>query len=115
MRVLHFLVWAVTCYFVFGLEVIRGDQDANTGPPTVETEAGAVIGKIEFLSLGKSAYEYLGIPYAVPPVGDLRFADPKPAKPWTGIRDAMSYGKACPRPSLPVPISGFEPGQIFSG
>lgn len=59
MRVLHFLVWAVTCYFVFGLEVIRGDQDANTGPPTVETEAGAVIGKIEFLPLGKSAYEIL--------------------------------------------------------
>jgi len=105
----HFLVWAVACYFVFGLEVIRADQDDNPGPPTVETEAGAVTGKIESLPLGKSAYEYLGIPYAVPPVGDLRFADPKPAKPWTGIRDATSYGKACPRPSLPVPISGFEP------
>jgi len=75
----------------------------------VETEAGAVMGKIESLPLGKSAYEYLGIPYAEPPVGDLRFAEPKPAKPWTGIRDATSYGKACPRPSLPVPISGFEP------
>lgn len=111
----HFLVWVVACYFVFGLEVIRADQDDNPGPPTVETEAGAVTGKIESLPLGKSAYEYLGIPYAVPPVGDLRFADPKPAKPWTGIRDATSYGKACPRPSLPVPISGFEPGQVVSG
>ncbi|KAJ7393151.1 neurexin protein binding [Desmophyllum pertusum] len=66
-------------------------------------------GKIETLPLGKIAYEYLGIPYAEPPVGDLRFAAPVPSKPWSDVRDATSYGKACPRPSMPVPVSGFEP------
>ena len=109
----HSLISVVACYFVFELELIRGKQDDNTGPPTVETEAGALMGKTESLPLGKAAFEYLGIPYAEPPVGDLRFAEPKPAKPWTGIRDATSYGKACPRPSLPMPISGFEPGQVY--
>ena len=115
MTSLHCLISVVACSFIFGLQLIGGDQEDTTGPPTVETEAGAVMGKMESLPLGKSAFEYLGIPYAESPVGDLRFADPKPAKTWTGIRDATSYGKACPRPSLPVPISGFEPGQVISG
>lgn len=110
----HSLIPVLACYFVFDLKLIRGDQDGTKSPPTVETETGAVMGKIESLPLGKATYEYLGIPYAEPPVGDLRFADPRPAKPWSGIRDATSYGKACPRPSLPVPISGFEPGQVIS-
>lgn len=108
----HSLISVVACSIVFGLQLIRGDQDNPTSAPIVETEAGAVMGKIESLPLGKSAYEYLGIPYAEPPVGESRFADPKPAKPWSGIRDATSYGKACPRPTLPMPISGFEPGQV---
>lgn len=105
----HSLISILGCYFVFGFKSIRGDQGDTKSPPTVETDAGAVMGKIESLPLGKAAYEYLGIPYAEPPVGELRFAEPRPAKPWSGIRDATSYGKACPRPSLPVPISGFEP------
>src|SRR5680860_928745 len=33
-----------------------------------------------------------GIPYAAPPVGDLRFRAPHPVVPWDGIRDAARYG-----------------------
>lgn len=109
----HSLISVVVCFLVVGLQITQAEQDESAAAPapTVETEAGAVVGKIESLPLGKSAYEYLGIPYAEPPVGDLRFAAPKPARRWSGVRDATSYGKACPRPSLPMPIAGFEPGQ----
>ncbi|HET8779080.1 MAG TPA: carboxylesterase/lipase family protein [Agromyces sp.] len=38
-----------------------------------------------------------GIPYAAPPVRELRFAPPTPVVPWTGIRDASEYGAIAPQ------------------
>lgn len=38
--------------------------------------------------------EYLGIPYAQPPVGALRLKRAKPVKPWSGVLDAKAYGSA---------------------
>ena len=106
------IILVLICLLVVGLQTIRAEDDEQARAPAVETKVGAVVGKIESLPLGKAAFEYLGIPYAEPPVGDLRFTPPNPARPWSGIRDATNYGKACPKPSLPMPISGFEPGQI---
>jgi len=38
---------------------------------------------------------FKGIPFAAPPVGDLRWKSPAPAKPWSGLRKADSYGAGC--------------------
>ena len=46
---------------------------------------------------------FLGVPYAKPPVGALRWHAPEAATPWNGTRDAVSFGHAClqsPRPGL---------------
>ncbi|CAN5457595.1 carboxylesterase family protein [soil metagenome] len=40
---------------------------------------------------------YLGVPYAAPPVRDLRFAAPEPAPAWDGIRDALTPGPSAPQ------------------
>ncbi|XP_029165265.1 esterase B1-like [Nylanderia fulva] len=45
----------------------------------------------------KSVYDsrfvaFRGIPYAKPPIGELRFKDPVPPEPWSGTRDASKYG-----------------------
>lgn len=38
---------------------------------------------------------FLGIPYARPPLGNLRFAAPQPAEPWHGVRDVVNFGASC--------------------
>ena len=43
--------------------------------------------------------EFLGIPYAAPPVGALRWQPPRPAAPWHGTRAATCYAPHCPQPS----------------
>ena len=44
---------------------------------------------------------FLGIPFAAPPVGSLRFAPPAPATGWQTVRDATQAGPICPQDSLP--------------
>jgi len=41
---------------------------------------------------------YLGIPYAAPPVGDLRWREPQAVTAWEGAMDCTQYGPACPQP-----------------
>jgi len=66
----------------------------------VETQWGSVRG--ETLTddvVGVSATIFRGIPYAAPPVGDLRWRPPQPAQPWDGVRDAIEWPDRCPQGS----------------
>jgi carboxylesterase type B len=40
---------------------------------------------------------YKGIPYAAPPIGELRWKPPQPASPWQGVRKADKFGSMCPQ------------------
>ena len=92
---------SMTCVILLASKLTRAELDKRQLSPVVQTESGAVVGKIETLPHGKSVHEYLGIPYAEPPVGELRFAAPKPAKPWSGTKDATEFGASCIQASLP--------------
>ena len=55
---------------------------------------------------GTTVRSYKGIPFAAPPVGDLRWKPPQPVKPWKGIRVAKSFPPMCPQfQFLPGPQS----------
>ena len=58
----------------------------------VQTDKGSVRG-----TLAGNVRAFLGIPFAAPPVGPLRFSPPKPAAAWTGVRDAVQPGAECPQ------------------
>jgi para-nitrobenzyl esterase len=57
-------------------------------------------GKIRGVLRPSGRAEFLGIPFAQPPVGDLRWHEPLPAKSWTGVREANTFGAPCAQPVL---------------
>ncbi|QOV41159.1 carboxylesterase family protein [Streptomyces ferrugineus] len=67
--------------------------------PVVRTDAGWVRG--ETTAEGR---QFLGIPYAQPPVGALRWKEPRPVRPWHGVRDAGDFGNKC------VQNASWDPG-----
>ncbi|OPC79615.1 carboxylesterase [Embleya scabrispora] len=68
----------------------RGDNSPAASATVVRTDAGAVRGRAD-----STARVFQGIPYAAPPVGDLRWASPQRAEPWRGVRDAGKPGNRC--------------------
>ncbi|MEV0641438.1 carboxylesterase family protein [Streptomyces sp. NPDC050619] len=75
-------------------------QAAQPGDPVVvRTDAGRVRG--ETTAEGR---QFLGIPYAEPPVGELRWREPRPVSPWRGVRGAGDFGNKC------VQSASWDPG-----
>jgi para-nitrobenzyl esterase len=54
---------------------------------------------------------YRGIPYAAPPVGDLRWRPPQPAGSWQGVRECYAFGRAAPQ--KPVALLSMFPGMAL--
>jgi len=63
--------------------------------PTVCIGSGSLIGSKMLSTEGRVFLAFRGIPYAQPPVGPLRFKDPKPSKKWTGVLNATEEKPAC--------------------
>ena len=56
---------------------------------------------------------FKGIPFAEPPVGDLRWRPPQPVKPWTGVKTTTEYGHDCAQ--LPFPGDAAPLGHAARG
>ena len=85
--------------------------------PVVRTASGLVRGRRNAAgrdAAGRDAAGiavFLGIPFAQPPVGDLRFAAPHPARSWDGVRDAAVFGPPPPQSAYAVtPAPPAAPG-----
>ena len=70
---------------------------ANPEAPVVNLSAGTLVGELE-----GATRVFKGIPFAAPPVGNLRWREPKPVTHWTGPRDATKPGSPCMQASAGV-------------
>lgn len=89
---------------------------AHAGP-LVRTANGVVEGVVVEDKADKAVEAYLGLPFAAPPVGELRWSAPRPASAWQGKRDATRFAAACyqgvPRPWGPYSAE-FLAGEPLS-
>ncbi|XP_046750584.1 esterase FE4-like [Diprion similis] len=67
-------------------------SDSSISVLRVKVEQGWLHGTTVKSAVGGSYISFKGIPFASPLIGDLRFADPQPPQPWTGVRDASKEG-----------------------
>ncbi|GGU19876.1 carboxylesterase/lipase family protein [Streptomyces daghestanicus] len=81
--------------------------DTEVGEVEVRTTGGAVRGRRE-----DGLTVFRGIPFAAPPVGEARFAAPRPARAWDGVREAYAFGPPPPQDLLvPGPATGSGDGD----
>jgi len=87
------------------LQVFWYETEANDS--TVSTTSGLVVGQRKTI-LGRDVNAYIGIPYATPPTGELRFKKPIAAQPWEGVYNASTLPNTCMQGDV-----DFSPG--FAG
>jgi para-nitrobenzyl esterase len=78
---------------VLGFVLLAGTafaQPSGTDPTIVQIEGGTVRG-----ALANGVISWKGIPYAAPLVGDMRWRNPQPVKPWTGVKETNRFGSSC--------------------
>jgi para-nitrobenzyl esterase len=68
--------------------------------PELKIDSGALRGQI--LGENKDIHAYKGIPFAAPPVGELRWKPPQPVAAWQSVRDCFEFGAACPQKIPPL-------------
>nr|QVD39199.1 Carboxylesterase [Schistocerca gregaria] len=76
------------------LAFLSGDDPVG---PVVRTKQGLVRGAFDTSYGGRKFLGFQNLPYAKPPVGQLRFRSPQAPDPWVDIRDATAQGPVCPQ------------------
>jgi para-nitrobenzyl esterase len=86
-------------------DVDPGSQPSARGEYVVTRQGiihGATVG---------SVHEFLGVPFAAPPTGDLRWRPPAPPAHWSGVREATTKGSACAQllsPGSDIPMASED-------
>ncbi|XP_052023009.1 pyrethroid hydrolase Ces2a-like isoform X1 [Apodemus sylvaticus] len=87
------LLYVVASGLLLLLQHMHGQDSAS---PIRNTHTGQVRGSLVHVKDTKSdVHAFLGIPYAKPPVGPLRFAPPEDPEPWSGVKDGTAQPAMC--------------------
>ncbi|WP_344469464.1 carboxylesterase/lipase family protein [Kitasatospora kazusensis] len=103
MRLPLLLVAALTTALALPAAPARAEPGPVSRGVVVATDSGPVHGA------SHDGYRtFQGIPYAAPPVGQLRWRDPQPVAPWPGTREATAPGSPCPQLTATALVVGNE-------
>jgi para-nitrobenzyl esterase len=94
--------------------IIACTVQAQAAPPAPQIHV--TTGVLQGMRSGATGWEwaFLGIPYAAPPVGDLRWRPPQPRASWPGTRAATRYGPACPQlPAAWLPYPPWKENCLY--
>ncbi|XP_077888569.1 cocaine esterase [Ictidomys tridecemlineatus] len=87
--------WLILVAYGLLMLLIQG-QGQDSVSPIRTTHTGQVRGSLVHVKETEvGVHTFLGIPFAKPPVGPLRFAAPEPPEPWSGVRDGTSHPAMC--------------------
>ncbi len=92
----------IITFLLSGFALAAGAADR----PIVQVENGRLQGAIEY-----SMQAFKNIPYAAPPVGNLRWRPPQPVISWDGVRDAGKFGASCPQ----MFVKNLSAGLVLPG
>ncbi|KAF5307862.1 hypothetical protein FQR65_LT06594 [Abscondita terminalis] len=89
----------IKLFLLFVVLIHVNTNDLENGPE-VTVDQGKIKGKFWFSRQGKKFSAFLSIPYAEPPIGDLRFKAPVPGKAWSGTLDGTRDHVVCPQRNI---------------
>jgi para-nitrobenzyl esterase len=99
------------CVLLLSFSCGQASIALGSSGPRVTLQSGVLEGTY-FDDHGGAAF--LGVPYAAPPVGDLRWKPPEPVKKWAGTREAKQYGPAAPQlPAGWLPYIGWSEDCLY--
>ncbi len=83
-----------TCIAAFAFGLLSGCGAGSKSLGVVKLDSGQISGQQQ-----GGTWTYLGIPYAKPPTGNLRWKPPEPPQPWSSERECVKFGPSGPQPS----------------
>uniref|UniRef100_A0A3Q3W9M6 Carboxylesterase type B domain-containing protein n=1 Tax=Mola mola TaxID=94237 RepID=A0A3Q3W9M6_MOLML len=104
----HFIYCTYHFAILFLLTYFLTVSFANEDELLITTKDGQVQGKL-LQAVDGEVRAFLGIPFAKPPLGNLRFRAPEPVEPWEGMKDATEYSNSCYQfPDSTFPATSFQ-------
>ncbi|HJQ70274.1 MAG TPA: carboxylesterase/lipase family protein [Blastocatellia bacterium] len=89
--------------------VLNFNSAASSANDVVRVEGGQISG-----TNTDGVRSYKGIPYAAPPVGEMRWRPPQPVRAWEGVRQCTEYGPDCPQAPYPQASLYYSPPRTQS-
>ncbi|XP_077288427.1 venom carboxylesterase-6-like [Arctopsyche grandis] len=88
-------MYRLASLFLVIFVLVQGQIVEQQDDVRLEIDQGKLAGHWKKSLNGRKYAAFEGIPFAKPPVGDRRFKEPKPAKPWQGVLQAKNLSRVC--------------------